>query len=111
MFIGGDKLRGLTRAEAVCELGKSEAVTQEPVLDLSVINRRESVENGFNLPNAVMNDVPCEGDVANWSSEQHKATLGGAGDTPFERVVDRRGGAASNQGFKRVERETDFPPL
>ena len=110
VFVGRKKMRGLTSAEAIGEFGERVAVAQECIFDLRIVNGRKGVEDGFDFPNAVLNDIACEGNVADRCPEQHKATFGGARDIPVERVIDGRGGAAPNQRFTGVEREPDFPP-
>ena len=109
MFVGGEKMGGLTCAEAICELGERIAMAQEGIFNLRVVDGRQGVEDGLDLPDAMLDDVACEGDVPNRCPKQHKAALGGARDTPVERVANGRGGAAPNQRFARIERESDFP--
>ena len=101
IVVSWEEMRGIARAEAVGDLGERVADFQKSTLYLCVVYGRKGVEDSFNFPDAVLNDVTCEGDVADRSAEQHKAVFGGPWHTALEGVVDSRG-AAPNQRFQRV---------
>ena len=102
VVVSWEKMRWIACAEAVGEFGERVAVAEESILYLSVIDSRKGVEDGFNFPDAMMNGVAREGNVANRRTEQHKAVFGGARNATFKRVVVRRRGAAPNQRFERI---------
>ena len=65
-----EEMRGIARAEAVCDFGERVADFQKNILYLCVVYGRKGVEDSVNFPDAVLNDVTREGDVADGSAEQ-----------------------------------------
>ena len=108
MFVGGEEVRRLTRAEAVGQFWEGITMAEEGVLYLRVIDGRKRIKDGLNLADAVMDDVPCKGNVPNRGSEQHEAILCSSRYAAAERVVVGSGGATPYQRLERVEAEPDF---
>ena len=66
---------------------------------MRIIDGWEGIEDGFDFSDAVVNDVPREGDIADGSPKQHEAIGGSAGHAAVKRVVIGCRDAAPNQRF------------
>ena len=73
---------------------------------MSVVYRRKSIEDGFDLPDTVMYDIPRKRNVADGRSEQHEAGIRGGRNAAVKWVVGRSSGATPDQRLLRIELQT-----
>ena len=60
------KVDRVAGAKAVREFRQGEAVTEEGVFDVGVVERGEEIEDFIYLLNALRDDVAGEGNIPNW---------------------------------------------
>ena len=69
VVVGGEEVGGVASAEAVRKFWDGKAMLQEAKLNLGVIEGREEIKDITDLPNAPIDDVLREADVADWPAE------------------------------------------
>ena len=81
---------------------------------MSVVEGREEIKNLFNLPDAAVDDVSREGDVADGCAEKDEAGIRGGRDLALQGIsgVDFRwqkvSDAAPDERLLQIDVETDF---
>ena len=69
VVVGGDEMGGVASAEAIREFWEGVAMFEDAELDLGVIEGREEIKDIIDLPNAPIDDVLREANVADWPAE------------------------------------------
>ena len=64
--VDGLKVDGMAGAEAVGEFRQGEAVAEERVFDVGVVERWEEIEDYIYLLNTLRDDVAGEGNIPDW---------------------------------------------
>ena len=103
---GGFEVERVASPKTVCKFGKCEAMAEETIFDLGVVEGREEIKDGVDLRNAVGNNVTREGNDSHWSAEEGEALGRSPWNAVIERVsIGRELIPAPNERFGGVESE------